>query len=475
MCIISSKLFKVAISSFLIILSPTVAHDLKHQRRAIGRIKSPTGVMSSKSLPKSLLITGGGKEISKIQNEKNLSTPLDRSLAVFQSSSFFIILSVALVAFSPAPALVEKIGTDRATSILSILSAGAAFAEIILSPALGSLIDVLGRKSALVCTLLLLTLANGAVSLKPTVLTICTAKFVGSLCVGLFFIASQAIVSDISASSPELMSSTLGLQYSLVGAGFFVGAIAAGRLSELGLAISYGCSTMVTAFTAILVYFGMRETLLPSKKIPFNSATTRKLLVQSPLSCTKILFRHSKQVQMLAIILMLQSLPQFMGDVFQIFAKTEWNLSTKEFSSFVAMFGFCNICANIAGSLLVRKLGLRQFTAIATISAILGPIGAIFFSFRGLVVGSIVGFIGSAQSLGVIGALVSEGTKAGVAQGELAGERSSFIALFKVIGPILYSFIYVQGKKQFGFTSLPFLFNALLAIGAFIISQIYIS
>jgi MFS family permease len=422
-----------------------------------------------------LSITGGGKEISTTQNEKDSSASLDRSLVAFQSSSFFIILSVAFVAFSPAPALVEKIGTDRATSILSILSAGAACAEIILSPALGSLLDVVGRKSALLCTLLLLTVANGAVSLKPSVFTICTSKFVGSLCVGLFFIASQAIVSDLSASSPELMSSTLSVQYSLIGAGFFIGAIAAGRLSELGLPISYGSSTIVSAFTVLLVYFGMKETLLPSKRIPFHPATFRKLLLQSPLSCTKILFRHSKKVRMLAIILMMQSLPQFMGDVFQIFAKAEWNLTTKDFSLIVGLFGFLNIFANIVAGKLVRKIGIRQYTTIATISAMLGPLGAMLFSFHGLIAGSIAGFIGFAQSLGVIAALVSEGTKTGVAQGELAGERSSFIALFKVIGPLLYSLIYVQGKKQLGFTSLPFLFNFILAVGAFAISQIYLS
>jgi MFS family permease len=172
---------------------------------------------------------------------------------------------------------------------------------------------------------------------------------------------------------------------------------------------------------------------------------------------------------------MLQTLPQFMGDVFQIFAKTEWNLTTKDFSLIVGLFGFLNIGANIAAGRLVRKLGIRQYTAIATISAMIGPLGAMFFSFRGLIFGSIVGFVGFAQSLGVIAALVSEGTKTGVAQGELAGERSSFIALFKVIGPLLYSFIYVQGKKQLGFTNLPFLFNVFLAVAAFTISQINLS
>jgi len=306
-------------------------------------------------------------------------------------------------------------------------------------------------------------------------MTICTAKFVASSCVGLFFIASQVIISDIAVSNPERMSSTLGVQYALIGAAFFAGAICAGRLSEFGLSVTYGTSTIVAALTAVLVSFGMKETLSPSKRVPFQAQATRKLLLQSPYSCTKILFRHSKEVRILAIILMLQSFPGFMGDVFQILAKTEWNLETKDFSSFVAMFGVINIVANIVGSQMVRKLGIKRFTALATLSSMLAPIGASFFSFRGIIIGSIVGFLGSAQMLGVTAALVAEGAKSDVPQGELAGERSSFIALIKVIGPIWYSMLYVRGKNAFGWNNLPFLFNIGLAMGAFAISQLHLS
>lgn len=273
------------------------------------------------------------------------------------------------------------------------------------------------------------------------------------------------------------MSSTLGVQYALIGGAFFVGAIGAGWLSEFGLSIIYGTSTVVAALTAVLVSFGMRESLLPSKRIPFqeNKTLLRKQLLQSPWSsCTRILFRHSKEVRILAILIMVQSLPGFMGDTFQILVKTEWNLNTKDFSSFVAMFGIINIAANIVGSRLVVKLGIKHFTALATLSYILTPIGASLFSFRGLIIGSILGFLGSAQMLGVTAALFAEGAKSNVPQGELAGERSSFLALTKVIGPIWYSMLYVKGKKVLGTGCLPFLFNIGCGLTAFTISQCYL-
>jgi predicted MFS family arabinose efflux permease len=418
--------------------------------------------------------SASNKEVSVAAPSTESPSSWNRDLAVFQSSSFLIVLSLALVAFSPAPALVAEIGTERATSTLSILSASAALTEIIMSPALGSMLDSIGRKPALVFTLLAIAMSNGAVSIHPSVITICTAKFVGMLCAGLFFIASQVIISDIVASNPERMSSTLGVQFALIGAAFFVGAIAAGQLSGFGLSVTYGSSAVVAALTAMLVSLGMRETLVPSKRVPFQAHIMRKRLLQSPFSCTRILYRHTKEVRILAIILMLQSFPGFMGDVFQILAKTEWKLDTKDFSSFVAMFGIINIAANIVGSQMVRKLGIKRFTALATLSSMLAPIGASFFSFRGLIVGSIMGFLGSAQMLGVTAALVAEGAKSGAPQGELAGERSSFIALIKVIGPIWYSMLYVQGKKVLGWNNLPFLFNIGVGLGTFTISQLYL-
>lgn len=290
-----------------------------------------------------------------------------------------------------------------------------------------------------------------------------------------FFIASQVIVSDICASNPERLSSILGVKNSLIGSAFFVGAISAGWMSsKFGISVNYGVSTIIIALTALLLTFGISETLLPSKKIPLQGAAVRKQLLESPWSCTRILYRYSKKMRVLALLLMVQSLPIYMGDTFQILGRTEWNLTMKGFTSYVAMFGIINIAANVVGGQLVGKLGIRKYTALATLSSMLGPLGASFFSFRGLVIGSILGFLGSAQMLGVTAAIVEEGAKSDVPQGVLAGERSSFLALVKVIGPIWYSTLYVEGKKLVGVGFLPFLFNAILGLTAFGISQYYL-
>lgn len=58
----------------------------------------------------------------------------------------------------------------------------------------------------------------------------------------------------------------------------------------------------------------------------------------------------------------------------------------------------------------------------------------------------------------------------GLPQGELAGERASLLALLKVVGPILYSTLYIQGQRWMGTSILPFLLNLGLSVVALIIS-----
>jgi len=195
-------------------------------------------------------------------------------------------------------------------------------------------------------------------------------------------------------------------------------------------------------------------------------------MLQSPFSSTNLLLRRGKEVRILAIILLIQMFPVNNGDFFQIFAKTEWNMTTAGFSSLIAMFGILGILSNMTASVLVPKLGIKRFTSIAILCSACTPIG-ILFGFKGTVIGMSLGFLGMAQTLGTISQLMSQGEKSGVPRGELTGERSSLLALMKIIGPVLYSTLYIRGQKLWGVGILPFIFNIGLCITAFIICQLW--
>ena len=429
----------------------------------------------------------------------------DRHLRVLQAATFLAVLSSALVAFTPATALAAQLGTARATTLLSNIAASAALLEILVSPAVGSLLlDLRGRKPVLQYAVTAVAVTHAVAAVWPTTTAVAAAKFVALFGRGSVAIAVQAMTSDLVAATASAtttttvgsssssstgdddnsakLSAALGVNMALVSAGFFVGALAAGPLSGQGISTAYATAAVVGGVAALLVYTRLPETL-PAKRttttLPllqqWNAKSMQKLLWQSPTACTRLLVARGPHMRILAALLVLQALPMFAGDFFQLYAKQEWHLHTNQFSSFVAVFGVVGIAANTVGSVLVRRWGIQPFLGIATLSSMLGPMGAAFFGFRGLLAGAVLGFLGGAQQMGISAALMSQGAKAGVPRGELAGEWTSLIALLKVISPILYSTLYIHGGTRLGLHNLPFLFNIGLAACAFLLSQTHLA
>lgn len=439
---------------------------------------------------------------------------LPPSIKVVYAVTFLFVLSTAMVGLAPAQALVRWMsspetatdGAGRATTILSVITAVSALLEITTSNLFGSVLDLSGRKPMLTLTVAALTLTHVLMAIHPGVVTVCIAKFVGMVAFGFFALTTQTIISDIATQSASaattrdtagsggksnhngaagLVSSAMGVQMAIMGGGFLLGMICAGQLSEFGLVAVYGVSAFVGALAVLLIQLGLPETLLlppvvemlvpqtgPSS--PPMARKNRRSLLETLTSSTRLLTRHGKDVRVLGILLMLMMFPMFMGDFFQIFAKSEWSLSPKQLSSFFALYAGIGIVSNTVGSFLVRRIGIKKFTGIALVSRMMTQIGTIFFGYQGCLIGMFLGFLGQAQSIGIVAALVSAGARTGLPQGEMAGERASLMALLKVVGPITYSTLYIQGQRLLGSKRLPFIFNIGLFAVALIISQMHL-
>jgi len=404
------------------------------------------------------------------------STDLDwasrSALATLQSSSFMSVLAVSCVALAPAPALSARLGTDRAMSLLSSLAAITATVEIALSPMLGSVLDSFGRKRAMVVAQLAIVAAHALAAVELNLLTICLAKAAALLCGGQLFVISHTMIADLTASRPERLGAVLGTQSALISAGFLSGAILGGRLAERGLRLCYGASAIFAAAGAANFLLRMHETLPEKDRVPFDPAAARRKVIEAPISCTKLLVGHGAAMRMLSILLVLLTVPINMGDVFQVFTSKEWGLKPRAFSQFIALVGLIGIVSNAASRVLIPRIGLKRFTSIAILSSLAFPIGT-FFSYGGALVGACLGCLASAQKLGIMAAIAAQGTKAGVPQGQLAGERASLLALLKVIGPVLYSALYRKGTK-IGMPNLPFVFNMVLSVAALVLCQKYL-
>jgi len=89
----------------------------------------------------------------------------------FYAGSFLFILSLSVVSLYPAPHLVSVLGAEKATKLLATVSSAGALTEIGVSPAIGALVDALGRKPILVATMLTVACTHAVVSLLASSLS----------------------------------------------------------------------------------------------------------------------------------------------------------------------------------------------------------------------------------------------------------------------------------------------------------------
>jgi len=407
------------------------------------------------------------------QNQQRVT----KSLNILRSLTFLQTFALTLIAFKPVPHIVALLGPDRTTPLLSKIASSSSLLQIMFAPLLGSLMDRAGRKPIMIMSIGFSSLINLPVIINPSVLMICVSKFIGPLSAELFAISSQAMLTDIVLSNKygndnngsNLLGAAMGQQIAAGGSAVLVGSLVAGHLSKYRIEVSYIASLGLGLLSMLTVTFLMKETL-PASAIsadPPKAGAFKPIfnqIIRAPSSCLRLLRNHGMEVRILAVLLLIQSLPGLGGDWIQILTKSIWNISTKHFSLYIASFGFLLVLANIVGSVLLEKIGLRQFTVVTILIGICNPLGAILYGFRGMVGGTLVGFLTFAQTLGVRAVLVSKGMKSGASAGELAGEISGLIAILKVIGPILYSSLFTKGKEWFGIYYLPFFFNIGLAL-----------
>lgn len=410
------------------------------------------------------------------------------TLRTLQAFTFLTVLSASLVALTPAPVLVERLGAGRATATLSAVSAAAAATEIVCAPALGRLLDVVGRAPPMVAAAAFVSLVQGTAAVlcgrdaaSSPAWVVSTARLLGSLSTFVLAVSSQTMIADAIAVAGEGgkadVGALLGVRTALMSLGFLCGSVGAGQLTKYGVRVTYAASSLVAAGAALLARSCLAETLPPNKR----RSTTRtesmgrvllSSLRRSPLSFARFLFAHSRRVTVLGVLLVLQSLPMSMGDTFQVFARTEWGLSTADFALFLAGFGVVSITGNVLGGALVGQLGARRFVSIAVASSALSPaLTVLTRDVRGLALGAALGCLGPALGTGLTAAVVEEGDRLGVPQGELAGDRSSLTAFVRIVGPLWYSTLYVQGRRIFGTSYAPFWFNVATATTAFVVCR----
>jgi len=136
------------------------------------------------------------------------------------------------------------------------------------------------------------------------------------------------------------MGSVLGKQAAFSSLGFLLGSVIGGRLTEYGERVAYGTACLLSVLATANVLFRMGESLSfgKSHRIKDEEEILPSLndgYWEKPLSSIRLFYQYGSHMRTLALLLLLQSAPMFMGDVFQMFAKEEWSLHPKDFSNLV--------------------------------------------------------------------------------------------------------------------------------------------
>ncbi len=269
----------------------------------------------------------------------------------------------------------------RAIQILSFLSSASASIELLLSPFVGSIVDspVLGRKHSSVILHAFIAIANLCVVMRPGVASICLSRMVNVVAGGFLVIVTNTVIADIfappslptlttfrkkistiqssssssssrsnssngtsgSSSTSEQMGSVLGKQAAFASLGFLLGSVVGGRLTEYGERAAYGTALLLSLLATANIAFRMEESLGFGKthEVDDDDVVVLPSLKdgywEKPLSSLRLFYQYGSHMRTLALLLLLQSAPMFMGDVFQMFAKEEWTLRPKDFSNLV--------------------------------------------------------------------------------------------------------------------------------------------
>jgi len=160
--------------------------------------------------------------------------------------------------------------------------------------------------------------------------------------------------------------------------------------------------------------------------------------------------------------------PLFMGDTLQVFCLSHWKLTNTQVSRLFTGVAIQGVIANTLSATLIKRLGLQLFTLLCTGSTLLFWAGFSTGVPRVAMVGAAAGLLGPARTLGASTMITSEGSRLGIPQGQLSGDRANLVAWLKVLGPLVYGQLYVMGTAS-GVPTLPFLLNCAFALAALLL------
>ena len=223
-----------------------------------------------------------------------------------------------------------------------------------------------------------------------------------------------------------------------------IGPVVGARLSQMSQRLPFLVAGVMSVLNMLLLSTTMSETLLPSMRKPFRGLTGL-----NPLSFLALFnpnHRYNTEtngaVRRIASVLALQSCTSSLDDVRAVYASEALGWSAVEDGMVRSIEGLENICCGGLCGVMLSKLGPWLNTRVGNYMNLCAILG------MGLSRSTPMLYVTQAPGAALVCAAATKSALAcfadqvGVGQGELLAHTSSLMAVLKILGPLLYGWVF---------------------------------
>jgi DHA1 family tetracycline resistance protein-like MFS transporter len=373
--------------------------------------------------------------------------------------AIFLIVFIDLLGFGLIlpllPFYAETFGASD--TVIGLLVASYAAAQLIGAPLLGRFSDRWGRRPVLLISLIGTLIGFLLLGFAQTLVVLFFARILDGLTGGNISVA-QAYISDIT--DEENRAKGLGLVGAAFGLGFIFGPAAGGLLSQYGYAVPALVASGLVAINILMVFFWLPESLTPEQR----QASSEEERARITLSALFAALRRPFSGPLLITRFFYGLGFSLLNTIFSLYALRRFNLDAQQTGLILAYVGLLsaivqggligqltkrfsdnNLIITSVGILALSMLGWAFAPSVTILMIILAP-----YAFAG-------GVLGTVLSSALTKVVKPEEV------GGILGLATSLESLTRVIAPTIGGFL----LGSLG-TSSPGLFSAILTAGLFI-------
>lgn len=369
---------------------------------------------------------------------------MNRSLFIIFATIALDAIGIGLI-FPILPLLLQDMTHSTHISIyMGILASLYAAMQFIFSPLLGALSDRWGRRPVL-----LISLAGSAVNylfltFSHSLILLLVGRIIAGITSANMAVASAYIVDVLHENN---RAKYFGLINAMFGAGFIIGPVLGGFLSEYGLRLPFFAAAILTGLNLLSAYFVLPE----SRKVTLEN---KQLSTLNPFK----IFAGISSIRGVLPLITTFFIFSAIGEVYGV-CWALWGHDTFQWSGFwvglsLGAFGLCQMLVQaLIPSHASRLLGNRN-AVLAGIACSCFALAVMAFAQSGWMIFAIMPIF----ALGSMGtpslqALASQKVSADQ-QGQFQGVIASTVSMASMIAPMFFSTLYFQfqekWREQFG-------------------------